>query len=201
MGTWGDAMTCTEALRFVKTVGTNTTKEPPFWHPVRQGSSVMLVNLITSELISQKFHKTAIKCTCFNLFQCLSKQSVCNDKRIWTGENLKTWQLFWKFHCFFWWDGCYSWDKCPVWSRCVVDVISFRVDEITSGDIKFPALLKAKAAQWYVDWGRKIPDFTPVFPTNWQAFLNKHPKPSFRMSLWEWDRPLENFLLWPSNLW
>ena len=51
------------------------------------------------------------------------------------------------FIVFFWWDGCYSWDKCPVWSRCVVDVIPFRVDEITSGDIKFPALLKAKAAQ------------------------------------------------------
>ena len=84
----------------------------------------------------------------FYPFQCLSKQSVCNDKRIWTGENLKTWQLFWKISLFFfWWDGCYSWDKCPVWSRCVVDVISFRVDEITSGDIKFPALLKAKAAQ------------------------------------------------------
>ena len=195
MGTWGDEMTCTEALRFVKTVGTNTTEEPPFWHPVRQGSSVMLVNLITSELISQKFHKTAIKCTCFNLFN-VYQSSLCvmikgyELERISRHDNCSE-----NFIVFFLMRWLLQLRQVPVWSRCVVDVISFRVDEITSGDIKFPALLKAKAAQWYVDWGRKIPDFTPVFPTNWQAFLNKHPKPSFRMSLWEWDRLLENFLL------
>ena len=45
-------------------------------------------------------------------------------------------------------------------SRCDFDVISFRVDEITSGDITFHALLH-RTLRW-----REIPDFTPVFLTN-----------------------------------
>ena len=45
-------------------------------------------------------------------------------------------------------------------SRCAFDVISFRVDEITSGDITFHALLH-RTLRW-----REIPDFTPVFLTN-----------------------------------
>ena len=74
-------------------------------------------------------------------------------------------------------------------SRCDFDVISFRVDEITSGDITFHALLH-RTLRW-----REIPDFTPVFLTNWQTFLLP-PEPSFKIysSLWEWERLPGNFL-------